>query len=99
LALYNKFLVKNDAEEFKNYNTEILIEGYIPASAILKVYNFSKATPLINRLLSIRGQKRSDDGFAVYNDWLDTFNYHFTSSEVVQLYQQAEHFSLIHIIS
>jgi len=86
---------KRDADEStKNYNTDLLIEGYIPACAILKVYNFSKATPLISRLLSIKGQRRNDEGFTTYIDWLDSFNYHFTSNEVVQLYQQAEHFHL-----
>jgi len=78
-------------------NALLTLEGYIPPSAITGTIYFKPVSPLLSKLLGIQDKTKQEakiSTFPNYTEWLDSFNFTFTSEDVDEIMAQASSYAL-----
>lgn len=68
-----------------------VLEGFIPAGAVKRVFSFKRATPQLRRMLDVRAEQRSFRAFESFREWQAALAIAFTEAETRALLNQAAH--------
>jgi hypothetical protein len=66
-----------------------LLTGFVPATAVLNTFSFTKVTPLLQRLLAVRGILATPTNFGAYVDWVTAAEKALKPAELRELMLQA----------